>query len=154
MSFEISVLWLYFFRGIMFEKRPKIEFENEKITERKTSGFFRQDFFRSYLVQWIFIGTIFVALSNWVILIFYIRPIDLPIVLHYNAFLGVDVVGEWWQVYFLPIISNFFLIVNVILAFIFYQKKERLAAYIFLLASFFVQVGIAIALSSLIMINY
>ena len=121
---------------------------------KKISGFFGQEFFRSHLVQWIIIGTIFLALAVWGVLIFYIRPVDLPIVLHYNVFLGVDIVGEWWQLYFLPIISDIFLITNTTLAYVFYQKKERLAAYIFLLASFFVQAGIAIALSSLIMINY
>lgn len=121
---------------------------------KKISGFFSQEFFKSPLVQWILIVTIFLDLASWAILIFYIRPIDLPIVLHYNVYLGVDVIGDWWQAYFLPIISNLFLLTNTILAYIFYQKKERLAAYIFLLASFFVQAGILIAISSLMMINY
>ncbi len=138
----------------MFSNRPNNELKSNFKPKRAFPSFFSQEFFRSYLVQWIFIGTIFVGLANWGILIFYIRPVDLPIVLHYNVFLGVDVVGNWWQLYFLPIISDLFVIINVILAYIFYQKKERLMAYIFLLASFFVQFGITIALSGLIVINY
>lgn len=138
----------------MFSDKLKIKSKSNISPERNPSGFFSQEFFRSPLVQWIFIGTIFVGLANWGILIFYIRPVDLPIVLHYNVFLGVDIVGDWWQLYFLPIIADLFLIINVILAYIFYQKKERLAAHILLLASFFVQFGVAIALVGLIMINY
>lgn len=138
----------------MFLNKFKIKSKNNTDPERNPSGFFSHEFFRSPLVQWIFIGTIFASLANWGILIFYIRPVDLPIVLHYNVFLGVDIVGGWWQLYFLPIIADLFLIVNVVLAYIFYQKRERLAAHILLLASFFVQFGVAIALAALIMINY
>jgi hypothetical protein len=97
---------------------------------------------------------LFLDLASWAVVTYYIRPIDLPIVLHYNVYLGVDVIGDWWQLYFLPIIANIFLIVNTVLAHTFYQRKERLAGYIFLLASFFVQAGTLIAISSLMMINY
>lgn len=138
----------------MFANRPKIEFESKKTLKQKLSGFFNQEFWRSALVQWILIGTLFLDATSWAVVIYYIRPVDLPIVIHYNVYLGVDVIGDWWQVYFLPIISNMFLIVNTILAHTFYQKKERLAGYIFLLASFFVQVGALVAISGLIMINY
>jgi hypothetical protein len=132
----------------------KIELAPNKNPKRNFSGFFKQEFFQSHLVQWILIGTIFLAAASWAVLIIYIRPVDLPIVLHYNVYLGVDVIGDWWQVYFLPIISDLFLIINTILAYLFYQKKERLAAYIFLLTSFFVAAGILIAIAGLIMINY
>jgi len=138
----------------MFANESKIEFKNKKTLKQKLSGFFSQEFWRSALVQWILIGTLFLDLASWGIIVYYIRPVDLPIVLHYNVYLGVDVIGDWWQVYFLPIISNVFLIVNTILAYTFYQRKERLAGYIFLLASFFVQAGTLIAISGLTMINY
>jgi uncharacterized membrane protein len=138
----------------MPENESKIEFRSEKTLKQKLSGFFSQEFWRSALVQWVLIVTLFLDLASWGIIVYYIRPIDLPIVLHYNVYLGVDVIGDWWQVYFLPIISSIFLIINTILAYIFYQRKERLAGYIFLLASFFVQAGTLIAISELAMINY
>ncbi|MFA5777446.1 MAG: hypothetical protein WC906_03345 [Parcubacteria group bacterium] len=126
----------------------------KKISSRSIAGFFGQEFWKSSLIHWLLIGTLFLDAVSWGLLIFYIRPIDLPMVLHYNVYLGVDIIGDWWQVYFLPIISNLFLLVNTILAYLFYQKKERLAAYIFLLASFFVEAGILIAIAGLLMINY
>ena len=138
----------------MFWGKYKIESKKIISPKRASLGFFSQEFWRSSLVHWIIIGTIFLDLASLAVLALYIRPIDLPIVLHYNVYLGVDVIGDWWQVYFLPIISNLFLLINTILAHFFYQKKERLAAYIFLLASFFVQAGILIAISGLMMINY
>jgi hypothetical protein len=137
----------------MFANKSKTGFQSKKTLKQKLSGFFGQEFWRSPLVQWVLIITVFLDFASWGILIFYIRPIDLPIVLHYNVYLGVDVVGEWWQAYLLPLISNLFLVVNTILAYLFYQKKERLAGYIFLLASFFVQAGTLIAISGLLMIN-
>jgi hypothetical protein len=127
---------------------------NVKTSSSRHAGFFAQEFFQSSLVHWVLIGTIFIGVADWAALLFFVRPIDLPMVLHYNVYLGVDVIGDWWQMYFLPIIADIFFVVNTILAYIFYQKKERLAAYIFLLASFFVQAGIGIAIAGLVMINY
>jgi len=138
----------------MFLRKNKTEWRNDINPKNAPLGFFRQEFWRSSLVHWILIGTIFLDVASLAVLVFYIRPIDLPIVLHYNVYLGVDVIGDWWQVYFLPIIANLFLLVNTILAHFFYQKKERLAAYIFLLASFFVEAGVLIAIIALMMINY
>ena len=85
---------------------------------------------------------------------FFIRPVDFPLILHYNVFFGVDIIGAWWQVFFLPGMGLFILAVNTFLAFLLFARKERIAAYIFLLASFFVQAGLAISSASLILINY
>ena len=134
--------------------KEKITIGVKKIFSRNVTVFFGQEFWRSPLVHWLFIGTIFLDAASLGVLAFLNRPIDLPIVLHYNVYLGVDIIGDWWQMYFLPIIGNLFFLVNTILAYFFYQKKERLAAYIFLLASFFVEAGILIAISGLMMINY
>jgi len=120
----------------------------------KHAGFFGQEFWMSPLVHWLLIGTMFLDAVSLAVLAYYNRPIDLPIILHYNVYLGVDIIGDWWQMYFLPIIGNLFFLVNTALAYFFYQKRERLAAYIFLLASFFVEAGIFIAISGLMMINY
>jgi hypothetical protein len=138
----------------MFANKFKIRSKKSFKPSFNSLGFFSGEFFRSSLVQWMLIVTIFLCLSSWGIIIFYIRPIDLPIVLHYNVYLGVDIVGDWWQLYFLPIIGDLFFIINTVLAYLFYQKKERLAGYIFLLSSFFVQSGILIAIGGLVKINY
>jgi hypothetical protein len=44
--------------------------------------------------------------------------------------------------------------VNAILGYFFYAKKERIAAYLFLLGAFIVQAGVAVAVGSIIKINF
>jgi hypothetical protein len=117
-------------------------------------SFFSQDFFHNAIIQWVSIGIIVFNLASWIILAIFIQPIDLPIVLHYNVYFGVDIIGVWWQVYFLPFIGGIFFIINGSLAYLFYSKKERIASYLLLLASLIIQMGIVIACSSIARVNY
>jgi len=116
--------------------------------------FFSQEFFKSGLVHWVFIGALLLNALNWGLVAFFIRPVDFFIILHYNVYFGVDVIGDWWQVYFLPFIGLLIMLVNAILGYVFYQQKERLIAHLLMLATFIIQVGITIAVASLLIINY
>ena len=117
-------------------------------------NFFSQEFFRSALVQWVLIGALILNAANWGAIAFFIRPVDFPIILHYNVYFGVDLIGDWWQVYLLPLIGLLILLFNAVLGYIFYQKKERLAAHLLMLSTFIVQISITIAVACLLMINY
>jgi hypothetical protein len=138
----------------MNEEIKKAILDIYKSPKLRLLGFFGQEFFRNPLIQWVLIITLFLAVANWIGLIIFIRPVDLPIVLHYNVFFGVDLIGNWKEIYLLPIVGDIFFIINFILAYIFYGQKERIASYLFLLASLFVQFGIAIASASVILMNY
>lgn len=131
----------------------KIIAERANNPKQKFLGFFGHEFFKNSLIQWITIVTLFLALCNWAGLIIFIHPVDLPIVLHYNVFFGVDLIGDWRQVFLLPAMGDIFFIINFVLAYIFYDRKERIASYLFLLASLFVQFGVAIAATSIILMN-
>lgn len=120
----------------------------------KFQHYFSQEFFRSALVQWVLIGALIINFINWGLIAYFIRPVDFPIILHYNVYFGVDVIGAWWQVYFLPLIGLLILSVNTILGFLFYQQKERIVAHLLVLAVFIVQICISIAVTSLLLINY
>jgi hypothetical protein len=117
-------------------------------------NFFSQEFFTSGLVHWVLIGSLVLNIANWGLIAFFIRPVDFSIILHYNVYFGVDVIGPWWQVYFLPAIGLVILSINTILGYLFYQKKERIVAHLLMLATFIAQVGITVAVASLLMINY
>ena len=117
-------------------------------------NFFSQEFFRSALVHWILIGSIVLNFANWCLIAFFIRPVDFPIVLHYNVYFGVDVIGAWWQVYFLPLIGLVILLVNSVLGYLFYGQKERIVGHLLLLAAFIVQISLTIAVASVLLINY
>lgn len=135
-----------------YNKKKYISFVNK--IHLKLKYFFSQEFFRSGLVQWVIIGALLVNVTNWGLIGFFIRPVDFPIILHYNVYFGVDVIGAWWQVYFLPLIGLAILIVNTVLGYLFYQQKERIVAHLLILATFIVQISITIAVASLLLINY
>lgn len=127
------------------------------ISVRFRSGlrsFFGQEFFHNGLIHWILIGSLFVNLLNWAGAIYFIRPVDFPIILHYNVYFGVDILGSWWEVYFLPGMATFFWIINFILGYFSYQRKERVATYLFLLGAFIIQLGLTVAVGSIIKINF
>ena len=134
--------------------------ENIKESKRAFSlkgrirSFFAQEFFHNPLIHWVVIASLFVNIASWVVLAIFIKPTDLNIILHYNVYFGVDIIGKWWQVYFLPAVGTTFLVVNFILAYFFYCQKERVASYLFLLASFIIQAGVLIAAASISRINY
>lgn len=120
----------------------------------KVKNFFSQEFFQSGIVHWVFIGALILNVVNWGLIAYFIRPVDFPIILHYNVYFGVDVIGDWWQVYYLPLIGLLILAANTILGYFFYQQKERIVAHLLMLATFIAQIGITIAVSCLLMINY
>lgn len=120
----------------------------------KIKNFFSQEFFQSGIVHWVFIGALILNVVNWGLIAYFIRPVDFPIILHYNVYFGVDVIGDWWQVYYLPLIGLLILAANTILGYFFYQQKERIVAHLLMLATFIAQIGITIAVSCLLMINY
>jgi len=117
-------------------------------------NFFSQEFFKSALMHWVLIGALILNGINWGLIAFFIRPVDFPIVLHYNVYFGVDVIGAWWQIYFLPAIGLIIMSVNTVLGYLFYQKKERIIAHLLMLATFIAQISMTVAVASLLIINY
>ena len=124
------------------------------LSQSELKKFFAQEYFRSPLVQWVVIGALILNAINWIAIAFFLRPVDFPIILHYNVYFGVDVIGRWWQVYFLPLIGLIILLINSSLGFLFYGQKERIVAHLLMLATFIVQIVITIAVASLLLINY
>lgn len=128
--------------------------ENKMSLKEKVRHFLAQEFFKNGLVHWVLIGSFFVNLADWGLLAFFVRPVDFLIILHYNVYFGVDILGSWQEAYFLPAVGTFFLAMNVFLGYFFYQRKERIATYLFLLGAFIVQAGVLIAEASIIKINF
>lgn len=121
----------------------------------KVRSFFAQEFFHNHLVQWITIPTLIINLGDWAALGLMLRtPLDLMVTLHYNVYFGVDIIGYGRQAYLVPGVATIFLLINLLLAYFFYGRKNRVAAYIFLLATLLIQAGTAIAVAGIILINY
>lgn len=135
------------------EEKNKVNF-NKYDPRPRVKSFFSQDFFKNSLVHWTLISAIFLNIANWSITAFFIRPTEVEIILHYNVYFGVDIVGMWWQAYLLPAVGTVFMVVNTILAYLLFSRRERIAAHLFLLASFIIQAGTLIAIASIAQINY
>lgn len=128
---------------------------NEKISLKSNfRSFFSPDFFKNQIIIWFLSVGFLVNFSNWIILKIFIKPVDFPIILHYNVYFGVDMTGSWKQVYFLPSIGFVLLVINSLFSVYFYNQKERVASYILLLSAIMIQLSLVIAAVSVIIINY
>jgi len=130
-----------------FEKKTGLKF--------KIRLFFAQEFFRNDIVRYALLTLAVLNAANWVALAVFINASrSCSIILHYNVYFGVDLVGEWWQAYLAPAAATALILLNIFLAWKFYGKKERVASYVLLLASVIIQLSSAIAVISVILINY
>lgn len=133
--------------------------ENEKNIRQvglksRVGSFFKQDFFRSKIVFWLIIFSLVANVTNWMGLWILVRPIDGNIILHYNVYFGVDMMGNWKLVFIMPSVGLLLFLINFFLALYFYHQKERIASYILLLASLMIQLSLLVASVSIIIINY
>lgn len=116
--------------------------------------FFAQEFFQSQIARWLLLLGALANLTDWIALKIFIRPVDFPIILHYNVFFGVDMLGSWKEVFILPFIGLILLLVNGFLALHLYKRKERIASYLLLMAALMIQLSLLVASISIIIINY
>lgn len=91
-------------------------------------------------------------LASWVWLLSQIKPQTDPIFLHYNILFGVDYIGEWWKVLYLPIVGLFILLINTILGWVLFGK-DKFAAQVLNFTSILCQVFILIAAALLVFLN-
>ena len=113
-----------------------------------------REFFRNRIILWLLASNLILNLINWIAIIIFINRLDVGIILHYNVYFGVDEIGDWKQAFLSPIIGLILFALNMALAVYFFEKKERIASYILLIASLMAQVNLMIAAVSVIMINY
>ena len=120
----------------------------------KTRSFFARDYFQSHIVRWMLVLIGVANLANWAALGIFIQPVDLPIIIHYNVYFGVDMLGDWKNLFLMPAIGLFLFLVNLSLSVYFYQRKERIASYLLLIATLMIQLSLLVASVSVIIINY
>ncbi len=87
-------------------------------------------------------------------LFYFVRPGETSLILHYNVYFGVDLLGIWWQAYLLPVLGILFFLGHFLLAWRFYNLTERIACYLMLLSAGMLSSGILIAGVSIAFINY
>jgi hypothetical protein len=132
----------------------KAKIKNYKDLMAVFRSFFAQEYFRSHIVIWLLILSLVANLAIWIALVIFVKPVDFPIILHYNVYFGVDITGDFRQAYSLPAIGLFLLVTNAFLSLYFYRQKERIASYLLLMAALMIQLSLAVAAVSVIVINY
>lgn len=128
--------------------------ENRAGLMGKIKLFFKRDYFQNRIVLWLLVISLLGNIVNWVIFGIFIRPNDSNIILHYNVYFGVDVMGQWKLVFLLPAIGLALFLINLVLSIHFYTRKERIASHLLLMASLMAQLSLLIASISVILINY
>lgn len=113
-----------------------------------------KQFFKNKLLVSLFISSFLINISNFLFLFYFIKKLNNLIILHYNVYLGVDLMGESNQLLLIPAIGAFFAVVNLILAIYFFSKKERMLSHILSLTTLIAQLGISVASGSMILVNY
>lgn len=73
--------------------------------------------------------SLFLNIFVWVWLLWKIRPQVDPIFLHYNILFGVDYIGEWWRILFLPLTGLIILLLNAIIGWLMF-RQEKFVAYL------------------------
>ncbi len=91
-------------------------------------------------------------ITNWIWLLWEIRPQEEMIFLHYNVLFGVDLVGPWWKVLYLPIVGFVIILINIILGW-FLFGKDKFPAHLLNFISVFCQIFLLMASSLLIFLN-
>lgn len=111
-------------------------------------------FFRNTIVRTLIAAALLPIFASFGVLSYFIRPTETLLVLHYNVYFGVDLLGVWWQAYILPALSALFFGGHLFLAQHFYRRTERIAAYLLLLASGLIGFSVLIASIGISFINY
>ena len=88
-----------------------------------------EPYLHNKIISRVLIASLVVNIVTWIYLLASRTSDAYPIILHYNLFFGVDMVGEYDKVFIMPGIALAFLILNALLGNFFY-KIERIASYL------------------------
>jgi hypothetical protein len=111
-------------------------------------------FFRNPLVLSVMTATGLLLLASFLIVFFFLfRTDNEVIVLHYNVYFGIDIIGNPGQAFLIPGVPLLFFLINLVLAWRFYSSRERVAAHILLFSSLFASIAGAVVSIALSFIN-
>ncbi len=113
-----------------------------------------KSFFKNPLLSSMFGLSFALNIANLLILFYFIGKLNNLIILHYNVYLGVDLIGDGRQILLMPLVTLCFLLVNLSLAIYFFNKKERMLSHILSLITLLSQLGITVAGATILVVNF
>lgn len=99
-----------------------------------------------------FLLSFFLNFALWGFLFWRIRPQEEPLYLHYNIYFGIDLIGPWYQIYYIPLSGLAFILVNMLISLMLY-RKEMVISYFLMAAAVLCQFFLALGAFSVIYIN-
>lgn len=101
----------------------------------------------------VWVTTILLHLGASGLLFWSIHSREELVILRYNAYLGIDLLGMWWQVFLMPALTFFFVLVNLGMAKLLFTRGQPGAATLFLLGSVLLSAALLVAAAALSYIN-
>lgn len=99
----------------------------------------RKYFLKNKKILILFFSSLFLNLISWVYIFLNIKMQSDPIFLHYNIYYGVDLIGNWYQIYiYIPLISIVILFINFLISYILF-KRSIVLSYLVLSLNIFLQ---------------
>lgn len=111
-------------------------------------------FWNNSVVRWLVGAAIVFQAIALGVLGWLVHPRGMPVIIHYNAYFGVDLLGVWWQAYLLPVIGSVLVLGHIVMGWLLYAIGRRSFSYLFLLGATFISFVVVIGSAALAYINY
>lgn len=102
------------------------------------------------------IASVVLNLAQWLALYSFIPQPSADtfstVILHYNIYFGVDLIGEWYKIFYIPATGLAVMIGNILLAAIIY-KREVFLAMVLSVSTLVLQIVLAVASTLTIISN-
>ncbi len=109
-------------------------------------------YLRNKVILSLIITDFILLLLGWGFLIWQIKPQAEPLLLHYNIYFGIDAIGSWYQIFYLPGSATVFFLLNLVLSSII-SRKDMVLSYLPLIASLLAELIISVAAVLIILLN-
>ena len=73
-------------------------------------------------------------------------------VLHYNTYFGIDLVGAWYQIFYLPLVSLAVALLNGVVA-LFVWRRDRVQSYLIAVGTVALSTAVTAAAGFIIYVN-
>lgn len=91
-------------------------------------------------------------LLMWAWLIWRVPYGESQVFLHYNVLFGVDYIGQWWKMFFLPLMGIVIIMFNGAMGWVFFNR-DKFIAHVFNGVSLIAQIFLLISSTLLTLLN-
>jgi len=119
--------------------------------------FFENPYREDLVVKINFLISLVINIFIWVVLYYKLRHFaysteDEQVYLHYNIYFGIDNIGNWYNVFILPLLGAFIIVLNNVLAYFFYLK-EKFISFALVVSQTMMQIILLAAAIFVILLN-